>query len=155
MIVKSQLGLLIPFIETLGKVAQSDLPVIYAFNLRKLMRNIQEEMKLLEEQRVAMVQKYSKEGENQVAQENQQEFFDKFNELLATECEIESPLDPIAVGELSKMNIKLNVNDIDLLIRHELVKEDAKPQPKLTKPERKQKPTEEIEETGKVEVEEE
>ena len=85
--------------SSLSKLAASDLPIKFSWKLSKFIRQIQEEFKILEEQRVKLVSKYaSEEDKNRVAESNIDAFINEYNDLLSVEIDVSYPT--ISINDL-------------------------------------------------------
>jgi len=96
-------------VPVMNKVLETELPANIAFQLTKLLKTLNEEVKVIEDQRVKLVSKYGEKGENEtvsVSEEKKQEFLKEFSELLETEIELNWT--PISVEKVSSLNLSTN-----------------------------------------------
>ena len=100
---------------SLGKLAQAQLPVKLSYDLAKLLKKLNDEYTLIEDQRVALVKKHGEEidgGEFTIANDEQKEnFLNEFNELLDNDIEVD--FEKINVDQLG--NISISPNELSSL----------------------------------------
>lgn len=98
-------------VPVLTKVLDLELPVTVSYKFMKLVNNLNEELKGIEEQRVKLVKKYSTE-ENQatVADTKKEEFLAEFTSLLNEEIDIN--WEKLALEKLGD-SLKLSPNELN------------------------------------------
>ncbi len=99
--------------DSLSKLVNQDMPVRLSFTLSKLAKNIQEEMKNFEEQRIKLVQKVGEKQEDdtyKVADNRMAEFNKELLDLLNIEIDVEGK---IPISEIEKVDsIALSPQDV-------------------------------------------
>jgi len=111
---KVNLGEIYVSTSVMSKLIDAPLPAKISFRLARLMKEMNEYLKHLDEERTKLIKKYGKEngdGNITVSEDNKEQFVNEFNDLLAEEIEINwekmNPEDlgntPLSVGEISKI----------------------------------------------------
>lgn len=95
-------------VSTLNKLIEEPLPAKVSFKLMKLLNQLNNEVKLVEDQRLKLVKQYSKDGTS-VADENKEVFVKEFSEFLNEEIDV--AWQPITIDTLGE-NLKLSVTDL-------------------------------------------
>lgn len=109
------------FSETLGKLAQAEIPVATAYRLKAVIALVAEEQKKFEDMRKSLIDKHAaknkkgeiiknEDGGYSVADKNKDEFFKEIQELLDVEVEVPK-VKVSALGE----KLQLSVQDLALL----------------------------------------
>jgi hypothetical protein len=96
-------------VNVMNKVLDAQLPISVSFQLTKLVKTLNEEVKMIEEERVKLVKKYSetdKDGESTVSEDKKQNFLKDFSELLETEVDLNWT--PVSVSKLENLNVSVN-----------------------------------------------
>jgi len=96
-------------VQVINKILDTQLPVTIAFQLTKLIKNLDNEVKIVEEQRVKLVSKYGEEIEDKgftVSEANKEAFLKEFTELL--ESEIEINWNPVDISKFEGLNLSPN-----------------------------------------------
>jgi hypothetical protein len=98
-------------VPVLTKVLDLELPVNISYKFMKLVNNLNQELKNIEEQRVKLVKKYSsdEEGTN-VSDDKKSEFLNEFTGLLNEEIEIN--WEKMVLTNLGN-DLKLTPNDLN------------------------------------------
>lgn len=96
-------------VPVLTKVLDLELPINLSYKLMKVVNVLNTELKTIEEQRVKLVKKYSKNNEINVSEENKQDFLKDFSTLLDEEIDINWEKMSI---ELFGDDLKLSINDL-------------------------------------------
>jgi len=111
---KVHLGEIYVSTSVMNKLIDAELPAKVSFRLARLMREMNEALKHLDEERAKLIKKYGKEngdGNITVSEENKEQFVNEFNDLLAEQIDINwekmNPEElgdtPLSVGEISKI----------------------------------------------------
>lgn len=96
-------------VPVMNKILEATLPATVSFQLTKLLKTLNEEIKIIEEQRVKLVTKYGENGENEavtVSDSKKEEFLKEFSELL--ESEIELNWQPLSISNFDGLNLSVN-----------------------------------------------
>jgi hypothetical protein len=96
-------------IPVMNKILDAQLPVNISFQLTKLLKNLNEEIKVIEEQRVKLVSKHGEQSGDQgvtVPETKKEQFLKEFAELLDTEIEINWT--PVSADKFSTLNLSAN-----------------------------------------------
>ena len=96
-------------VSVMNKILEAQLPAAVAFQLTKLLKTLNEEVKTIEEQRVKLVTKHGETGENQtvtVPESKKQEFLKEFADLLDTEIDLN--WNPLPVDKFEGLNLSTN-----------------------------------------------
>jgi hypothetical protein len=96
-------------VSVMNKILDAELPATIAFQLTKLLKVLNDEIKNIEDQRVKLVSKYGSSGNDQttsVSEENKQQFLKEFGELLDTEIDLNWT--PLPVEKFEKLNLTAN-----------------------------------------------
>jgi hypothetical protein len=96
-------------VSVMNKLLDAELPASVAFQLTKLLKNLNDEIKVIEEQRVKLVSKHGETTENQgvtVSETNKEAFLKEFGELLDTEIELNWT--PVPVSKFDSVNMSAN-----------------------------------------------
>lgn len=96
-------------VPVMNKILETPLPASVSFQLSKLLKTLNEEMKAIEEQRIKLVEKYGVKTENNemtVSEEKKQEFLKEFGELLSTEVEI--TWEPLSSSKFDALQLSVN-----------------------------------------------
>lgn len=96
-------------VPVLTKVLDLELPINLSYKLMKVVNVLNTELKTIEEQRVKLVKKYSKNNEINVSEENKQDFLKDFSTLLDEEIDINWEKMSI---QLFGDDLKLSINDL-------------------------------------------
>jgi single-stranded DNA-specific DHH superfamily exonuclease len=108
---KVSLGEIYMSTSAMNKMIDASLPAKLSFRLVRAMREMNDVLKNLEEERSKLIKKYGKDngdGNITVSEENKSQFLEEFTNLLSEEIEIQwEPIDPEALGDIS-----LSVSDI-------------------------------------------
>ena len=98
-------------VPVLTKVLDLELPVTVSYKFMKLVNNLNEELKGIEEQRVKLVKKYSSEGNPATVDDaKKNEFLAEFSSLLEEEIDIN--WDRINLNSLGE-SIKISPNELN------------------------------------------
>ena len=99
-------------VPVMNKVLETSLSASLAFQLTKLLKTLNEEMKSIEDQRVKLVEKFgTKQSETDtlmVSDENKEKFMGEFSELLNTSIDL--AWEPLSVSKVE--GLQLTVNDM-------------------------------------------
>ena len=102
-------------IESFKKLLTANLPIKLAYSLSKSVKKLEGEVKIVEEQRIALLKKYGtspdEKGNVTVLPENIEFFVKDFNGLLEVEVDID--ITPVKLSELG--DIKLSAVDLSNL----------------------------------------
>ena len=99
----------------LSKLARAPLPIKLSFRISGLLKRVQEELKVFEEKRIGLVEKYAKRnakgelpkrGGMKVADENLEAFQAEFNEMAGIEADID--FEPVKLSLLESVNMAPN-----------------------------------------------
>ncbi len=96
-------------VPVMNKILETPLPASISFQLSKLLKSLNEEMKSIEEQRIKLVEKYGTKGENQeviVSDEQKQKFMQEFSDLLNTEVEV--TWQPLSASKFDALQLSVN-----------------------------------------------
>jgi len=110
--------------DSLNKLLSQELPVTTAFRLSKLAKQVIEELKTVEDNRIKLIKKYQeepKEGEKEsnirVAPENAAAFNQDFSELLNIEIGLD--FEPISIGEISDVKLTaIDLINLDVFVKN-------------------------------------
>jgi len=108
---KVKLGEIYNSVSVLSKLLDTEIPVSVSFKMMKLVNTLNSELKTVEEQRIKLVKKYSKESESEsiVQDDSKEEFLKEFSVLLAEEVDVQwTPISLETMGD----SVKLSVNDL-------------------------------------------
>lgn len=100
--------------EPLMRLMQNELPISLSYKLSKLLKEITNEFKNLEEQRIKLIKKYTDENNVEVKEENKDKFNIEFNELINIEVDLK--YEPIEI----KLSTKINISTFDLILLEKL-----------------------------------
>ena len=108
---KVSLGEIYMSTSAMNKLIDASLPAKLSFRLVRAMREMNDALKNLEEERTKLIKKYGKDsgdGNVTVSEENKSQFLEEFSNLLTEEIEIQwEPVDPDTLGDVT-----LSVGDI-------------------------------------------
>ncbi len=108
---KVSLGEIYMSASVMNKLIDVSLPAKLSFRLVRVMRDLNDALKHLEEERTKLIKKYgndSGDGNITVSEEQKEQFLQEFNDLLSEEIEINwEQIDPDSMG-----NTPLTVGDI-------------------------------------------
>jgi len=96
-------------VQVINKILDAQLPATIAFQLTKLIKSLDGEIKIIEEQRVKLVSKYGEETKENgvtVSEANKEAFLKEFTELLETEIEIN--WNPVDISKFEALNLSAN-----------------------------------------------
>lgn len=96
-------------VPVMNKILDAELPATVAFQLTKLLKTLNDEIKVIEEQRVKLVSKHGqKSGDDNltVPDTNKEAFLKEFSELLDTEIELNWT--PVSVSKFEGLNLSAN-----------------------------------------------
>lgn len=102
-------------------LTQTQLPIRVSYRLAKLFNFCRQELTIIEETRIKLVKKYSKEdldkpGEYEVKSENGEKFREELEQLMEEEVEFE--FDPISLDELDGIKISpLDLSGLSKIIK--------------------------------------
>jgi len=102
-------------------LTQAQLPIKVSYRLAKLFNFCSQELTVVEETRIKLVKKYSKEnpdkpGEYVVGPENDEKFREELKQLMGEEVEFE--FDPISISELDGIKISpLDLSGLSKIIK--------------------------------------
>jgi hypothetical protein len=105
-------------VGVLNKLVDLPLPAKSSYKFVKIMRKFNDELKIMEEERQKMINKYGKEkdGTVTVEDENKDSFLKEFGELLETQIEVD--WDPISVDALGDVELSVaEITKIQFLFR--------------------------------------
>lgn len=107
------LGRMRMMISPIMKLIDKELPVLVAWKLKKIYKELDKNIQEVEEFRIELVKKYGieREGDWQVLDENVDKFTEEFEKLLNQDIELN--IDTIDMEELG--NIDLTTRDLILL----------------------------------------
>jgi len=119
---KIKIGLVIASQASLNKLLSLELPIKIAFRLNRLLKELQDPIKLAEDQRLVLVKKYGSEdeesGQVRVTEANMAEFVKQVTEL--HEEEIEISFKPIDVEDLGDAKLSaFEVNALESFVKFE------------------------------------
>lgn len=95
-------------VSALNKLMEEPLPAKISFKLMKLLSLLNNEVKMIEEQRLKLIKQYSTDGIG-VADENKEVFVKEFTDFLNDELDLN--WEPISIDSLGE-NLKLSVADL-------------------------------------------
>lgn len=98
--------------DPLTKLIQKDMPIKCAVKLKRLVKKLEEELKIFDEARMDLFKKYGEEQEDQkimVKEENAPEFNKEFNDLASIEIEVD--FEPISVEDFGD-KVDISANDL-------------------------------------------
>lgn len=96
-------------VPVMNKILETPLPASISFQLSKLLKTLNDEMKSIEEQRVKLVEKYGVKGEKEetvVPDENKAKFIQEFSDLLNTEIEV--TFNPLSSSKFDALQLSVN-----------------------------------------------
>ena len=96
-------------VPVMNKILETPLPASISFQLSKLLKTLNDEMKSIEEQRVKLVEKYgsSKDsGETVVSEDKKEGFLQEFSELLNTDIEV--TWHPLSASKFDALQLSVN-----------------------------------------------
>lgn len=96
-------------VPVMNKILETPLPASISFQLSKLLKTLNEEMRAIEEHRIKLVEKYGVKGDSQemtVAEDKKQEFLKEFGELLNTEVEV--TWEPLSASKFDALQLSVN-----------------------------------------------
>ena len=96
-------------VPVLTKILDLEMPVSFSYKFMKLVNALNNELKDIEEQRVKLVKKYTKDDSNTVLDENKDAFLKEFTSLLETEIDISWDKVPL---QTMGNEIKISANDL-------------------------------------------
>lgn len=91
-------------VNSLSKLMEQPLPAKVSFKLMKLLNAVNEEVKLIEEQRMKLVKKYASDG-NTVGDDKREEFLKEFSDFLNDE--VEMSWEPISIDSLGDLQLSV------------------------------------------------
>jgi hypothetical protein len=95
-------------VATLNKLIDEPLPAKISFKLMKLLNQLNQEVKLVEDQRIKLIKKFSGEGDS-VTEENKEQFIKEFSEILEETTDISwEPVSIESLGELKMSVVELS-----------------------------------------------
>jgi len=99
-------------VPVMNKILETSMSASLAFQMTKLLKTLNDEMKSIEDQRVKLVEKFGTKQEGNdtlmVSDENKDKFMSEFGELLNTSVEIS--WEPLSVTKVD--GLQLTVNDM-------------------------------------------
>jgi len=96
-------------VPVMNKILEATLPASASFQLTKLLKTLNEEIKIIEEQRVKLVTKYGESEENEavtVSDAKKDDFLKEFSELL--DSEIDLNWNPLPISSFEGLNLSVN-----------------------------------------------
>jgi lipoate-protein ligase A len=96
-------------VPVMNKILETPLPASVSFQLSKLLKTLNDEMKSIEEQRIKLVEKYGNKSETQetvVSEENKEKFLQEFSDLLNTEVEV--TWHPLSSSKFDALQLSVN-----------------------------------------------
>lgn len=102
----------------LNRIVDQQLPIRMAFRFTRLIRELNKEWQSLEKFRDGLIKKHGEEVEGQegsfkVAEENREEFFKEFQELLGEMVEVEWEL--VSIDDPALNALQLSVRELNIL----------------------------------------
>lgn len=91
-------------VAALNKLMEQPLPAKVSFRLMKLLNSVNEEVKMIEEQRMKLVKKHAEDGVT-VSETKREEFLKEFADFLNDE--IEMSWEPISVDVLGDLELSV------------------------------------------------
>jgi hypothetical protein len=105
--------------EALNRLSELPIPVTISFKLAKLLKQLTNEIELLEKLRQKLIKQYGKEDETgnfTVLEENKEVFFKEFTDLLNTKITIE--FEPISIDLIKNLNLSISdMSRLDYLFK--------------------------------------
>jgi len=102
-------------VPALNKLGNSDLPLFYAYKLRKILTELQPDIDFFNEHNMKIIEKYNgkikENGKIEYPDESRAAAQEEFNALLSFDTQAEIMELKIPIGE----NIKISANDIGVL----------------------------------------
>ena len=99
-------------VPVMNKILETPMNASLAFQLTRLLKVLNDEMKSIEEQRIKLVEKYGTKNDGEeavvVSDENKEKFMGEFSELLNTDVELN--WQPLSVNKVE--TLQLTVNDM-------------------------------------------
>lgn len=105
-------------VSVLNKLVDLSLPAKSSYKFVKIMRKFNDELKMLEEERQKLINKYGeeKDGVVSVDEQNKQTFLKEFGDLLETQIEVD--WEPISVDALGSVELSVaEITKIQFLFR--------------------------------------
>lgn len=105
-------------VSVLNKLVDLPLPAKSSYKFVKIMKKFNDELKILEDERQKLINKYGEEKENAVTvkNENKETFLKEFTELLETQIEVD--WEPISVDSLGQVELSVaEITKIQFLFR--------------------------------------
>ena len=105
-------------VSVLNKLVDLALPAKSSYKFVKIMRKFNEELKMLEEERQKLINKYGqeKDGVVTVEEKNKETFLKEFGDLLETQIEVD--WEPISIDALGSVEISVaEITKIQFLFR--------------------------------------
>ena len=105
-------------VGVLNKLVDLALPAKSSYKFVKIMRKFNEELKMLEEERQKLINKYGKEkdGTVTVSDENKDTFLREFSDLMETQIDVD--WEPISVDALGEIELSVaEITKIQFLFR--------------------------------------
>jgi hypothetical protein len=97
-------------VGVLNKLVDLALPAKSSYKFVKIMKKFNDELKMLEDERQKLINKYGeeKDGVVSVLEKHKEDFLKEFSELLETQIDVD--WDPISIDSLG--NVELSVSEI-------------------------------------------
>lgn len=105
-------------VNILNKLVNVSLPAKTSYKFVKVMQKFNDELKLLEEQRQKLINKYGAEGENgfTVTEENKETFIKEFSDLMEVELDID--WEPISIDSFGEAELSVaDISKIQFLLK--------------------------------------
>jgi vacuolar-type H+-ATPase subunit I/STV1 len=97
-------------VPVMNKILETPMSASLAFQLNKLLKVLNDEMKSIEEERVKLVEKYGSKDDNSdavvVSDENKNKFMSEFSELLGTDVTIS--WEPLSISKVDGLQLTVN-----------------------------------------------
>ena len=105
-------------VTVLNKLVDLALPAKSSYKFVKIMKKFNEELKILEDERQKLINKYGqeKEGTVTVQEQNKEAFLKEFGELMETQIDVD--WDPISIDALGSVELSVaEITKIQFLFR--------------------------------------
>ena len=96
-------------VPVMNKILETPMNASLAFQLTKLLKTLNDEMKSIEEQRIKLVEKYGTKQEGEavvVSDENKEKFMSEFTQLLNTDVDL--TWEPLSVSKMEGLQLSVN-----------------------------------------------
>ena len=96
-------------VPVMNKIIETPMNASLAFQLTRLLKTLNDEMKTIEEQRIKLVEKYGSKTEEDavvVSDENKEKFLSEFTELLNTDVDL--TWEQLSISKMEGLQLSVN-----------------------------------------------